>query len=153
MDRTSAWLPGNHALRADTLSTPPPGLCRARTPPRRLRKCTLSAVRPSGPPVRLKPDATLATRCGRREQPAHLFKVFGRVHAQRVIRRLDGLDADAMLESAQLFQRFGPFERCRLQACQNEQGVTPVCIQADMSVEGGPAAPRVAGVRNRGARK
>ena len=58
-----------------------------------------------------------------------------------------------MLERAQLLQRFSPFERRRIERGEDEQGAAPVGVEADMSIERGPAAAGIAGVRNRGPRK
>ena len=89
----------------------------------------------------------------RRQQPAHLFEILRRVDADRVVRGFDGLDADAVLERAQLLERFGPLERRRLERRQHEQGAAAIRVEADMSVERRPAAARIAGVRNGRARE
>ena len=62
---------------------------------------------------------------------------------------LDGLDADAMLERAQLLEPFGALERCRLERGQDEQRAAAVCVEPDVSIERRPTAARIAGVRDR----
>ena len=89
----------------------------------------------------------------RRQQPAHLFQIFRRVDADRVVGGFDGLDADAVLERAQLLERLGAFERRRLERGQHQQRAAPVGVEADVAVERRPAAARIARVGNRRARK
>jgi hypothetical protein len=54
-----------------------------------------------------------------------------------------------VFERAQLLERFGAFERGRLERRQHEERATAVRVKADMTVERRPAAARVANVRNR----
>src|SRR5205823_13608044 len=92
---------------------------------------------------------TRAVSCrarGRAEQPAHVLKIFRRVDVNRIVRRLDGLDADAVLERAKLFERLGALERRRLERRQHEQGAAAIRVQTDMFIERGASAARIAGV-------
>ena len=89
----------------------------------------------------------------RHQQPAHLFEIFRRVDADRVVGGFDGLDADAVLERPQLLERLGAFERRRLERGQHHQRAAPVGVEADVSIERRPAAARIARVGNRRARK
>src|SRR3954454_17796096 len=94
------------------------------------RQPTDAAARPlpsedTTPPVTkmylvCRPSISPSTGSRRRQQTAHLFKILGRIHTERVVRRLDGFDPDAVFERAQLFQRFGAFERRRFEARQHE---------------------------------
>ena len=75
------------------------------------------------PSVHMSPDppsgssrtlrACLLSGRRRRQQTAHLFEIPRRVHADRVVRGFDGLDADAVFERPQLFERFRALERRR----------------------------------------
>src|SRR2546423_1285851 len=76
-------------------------------------------------------------RCGRRHEPAHLFQIVRRVHFEGFVLCFDRLDADAVFERAQLLERLGPFERCRLERGEHEQGTAAIAVQTDMSIERG----------------
>src|SRR4051812_49044425 len=95
----------------------------------------------------------LSTGCGGREQLAHLLQVFRGVHFERFVRGFDDLDADAVLQGAQLLERLGSLERGGLEGGQHQQDAAAIRVEADMSIERRPAAARVADVRNRGARE
>src|SRR4051794_31870188 len=86
----------------------------------------------------------LSAGCGRRQQLPHLFQVFGRVHFERFVVRFDRFDADAVLERAQLLQRLGPLERRGLEGGEHEQDAAAIGVEADMSIEGRPAAAGIA---------
>src|SRR5436309_12711480 len=90
----------------------------------------------------------LSAGCRRRQQLAHLFQVFWRVHFERFVVRFDRFDADAVLERPQLLQRLGPLERRGLEGGQHEEDAAAIRVQADMSIERGPAAAWIAEVRN-----
>src|SRR5258706_11662195 len=91
----------------------------------------------------------LLARCRRGQQSPDLFEILRRIDAKRFVPGFDRLDADAMLQRAQLLERFRPFERRRLEGCQNQQGAPAIGVEADMSIERRPAATRVAEVRDR----
>src|SRR3954467_2903571 len=81
------------------------------------------------------------------EQPTHLFEIFRRVHANRVVRGFHGLDANAVFERAQLFQRLGAFERGRLERGEHHQRGAAIRVHADVTEQRRIAAARVARVR------
>src|SRR5882757_1202389 len=76
-----------------------------------------------------------SARSRRGQQATHLFQVLRRVDAERFVERFHGLDADAVFQGAQLLERFGPFERRRVERRQHEQGAAAVGVEADMSIE------------------
>src|SRR3954462_9879300 len=92
---------------------------------------------------------SVSTRSLRRQQPPHLFQILGRVHFVRFVARFDRLDADAVLERAELLERLGLFQGGRIERRQDEQGAAAIGVETDMSIERGPAAPRVADVGDR----
>jgi len=47
-----------------------------------------------------------------------VFEILGRVDANRVVGRFDGPDAQAVLERAELLERFGELERCGSRAAR-----------------------------------
>ena len=53
-----------------------------------------------------------------------------------------------MLERTQLLERFGAFERSRLERREDEQRAAPIGVEADMSIERRPAAARIAHERD-----
>src|SRR4051812_20257822 len=60
-------------------------------------------------------SAGSSTRLRGRQQPPHLFQVFRGIDAERFVAGFHGFYPDAMLERAQLLERFRPFERRRLE--------------------------------------
>src|SRR3989440_7026715 len=96
--------------------------------------------------VRLR--RTLVSRRSRRraDQPPHIFEILRRIDMNRVVRRLDRLDPDAVLEGAKLLERLGTFERRGLEGGQHQQRAAAIRVEADMFVERRPPAPRIAGV-------
>ena len=54
-------------------------------------------------------------RDARRDEPADALQILRRVDADRVVSGFDRLDAESVLERAQLFEPFGPLERRRLE--------------------------------------
>src|SRR5438094_6922286 len=89
----------------------------------------------------------------RGHQPPDLLQILRRVDAERFVRALDGLDADAVFERAQLLERLGALERRRFERREHEQRTAAVRVQTDMSVHGRPAAAGIPDVRNRRARE
>src|SRR5579862_3399823 len=89
----------------------------------------------------------LRSWCG--EQAPHVLKILGRIHAQRIVFRLDSLDADAVFERAQLFEAFRALERCGLERGQHQQRASPIRVQADVAEHLGPRPALVAGVGDR----
>src|SRR4051794_30449749 len=85
-----------------------------------------------------------SARGGGRQQPTHLFQVLRRIDAERFIQRFHRFDADAVLQRAQLLERFRPLERRRVERRQDEQGATAIRVKTDMSIERRPAAPWIA---------
>ena len=68
-------------------------------------------------------------RCGspagaRMAERAHALEVLRRIDADGVAGGLDGLDPDAVLERAQLLERFGALDRRRRQRRQPQQAVS-----------------------------
>src|SRR5436190_17094721 len=88
------------------------------------------------------------TRRGRRQKATHVFKILGRVDANRIVRRFNRLDPDAVFERAQLLQGLGALERRGFEGGQHQEGAPAKRVQADMSIERGPPAARVAQARN-----
>src|SRR5262245_41879406 len=85
--------------------------------------------------VRFAPDSRAATtarctllskvprplmRCRRLEEASHLFEILRRIHADRVVARFHRLDANTVLERAQLLERLGSFERRLFQRRQHQ---------------------------------
>ena len=68
----------------------------------------------------------------RRGEPPGALEVLGRVDADAVVRGLDGLDPDAVLERAQLLERFGAFERRLRQRGEPQQARAAVRVQPDV---------------------
>ena len=69
--------------------------------------------------VRLR--RTLPADAGAASRRRTLVEIFRRIDAERVVAGLHRLDADAVLERAQLFEGFGAFERRRLERGQHQQ--------------------------------
>ena len=67
------------------------------------------------------------------EQTAHALEIVGRVDADGVVGGFDRLDADAVLERAQLLERFGAFERGLRRAPPAGAGRAAVDVQADVA--------------------
>ena len=72
----------------------------------------------------------------------HALEILRRVDADGIVRGLDGLDPDAVLERPQLFERFGLFERRLLERRQHQQYAPAIRVEADMFVKRRPAAAR-----------
>src|SRR6266849_1327094 len=98
------------------------------------------------------PSASRRPR-GRGDQAPNLFEILRCIDAERVVLRLDGLDADPVLEPAELLERSGAFERRRIERRQHEQGAAAIRVQPDVLVERRPAAAGIPDVRNRRPRK
>ena len=89
-----------------------------------------------------------SARCRRRRAGARTCsRSSGVSDADRFVVGLDRLDADAVLERPQLFERFGALERRRLERGQHQQRAAAIRVEADMSIERRPAAARVADVQ------
>src|SRR5215218_5270396 len=69
---------------------------------------------------------------GAGEQPPHPLEVVRRVHAERVVARFHRENADAVLQRAQLLERFGLLERGALQRRELQQAIAAVDVQADV---------------------
>ena len=59
-------------------------------------------------------------------------KILRRVNADRVIRRLDGLDPVAGLQQSQLLEPLRLFQRARWQPGESPKNITPVSVDPDV---------------------
>src|SRR5258705_2500859 len=111
------------------------------------RWCPVSVIR-QGPA-----SAGPSTRRRGCQQSTHLLQIFHRVDFERLVTRFDRLDADAVLERAQLLHGLRALEPSRLQRRQHQHGAAAIGVETDMSIERGPSAPGVPDVGDGGARE
>ena len=70
-------------------------------------------------------------------------QVLGCIHAHRVVVRLHDFDSVAVLQDAQLLQRFAKFQRRLGPSSELEKEILPVCVQAEVLIDLGFHVPWV----------
>src|ERR1700733_2852763 len=75
---------------------------------------------------------TVASNHCRFKQPGHSFQIVRRIHAKRLVLRLDYADGVTVFQSPQLLQAFSPFQGANRQKRIIQQKIPLVNVQSNM---------------------